>query len=140
MNNITREFEQIFAPYKALLFYKTLGEETEIFTEAYDVGIDGYPINAHPLSIQESVALAQSLATSRELKNNYLQCKGLIPEKVIYLDLDFSGYAVWYTPAQIVQLLFKEHLGIASGKAYVPALIWKADKKTLCLICPQRGK
>ncbi|PSK90853.1 PRTRC system protein B [Taibaiella chishuiensis] len=131
MNNITREFEQIFAPYKALLIYKTLKQDNETYVEAYDVDQNGFPINAHPLSIQESVSLAQSLASSKELKNNYLQCKGLLPGNLIYLDLDFSGYAVWFTPPQKVQLYFKDHLGIPCGQAHIPSLIWKADKKAV---------
>ncbi len=133
MNNIANQFEQVFLPQKALLVYQNLAEEKETYVEAYDIDDNGSPVNAHPLSLQESIALAQSLAASKELKHNYLQCKSLIPGKLLYTEIGFKGYAIWYSPAQKVNLYFKEALNIPCGKTSVPAMIWKADKYHLSI-------
>jgi PRTRC genetic system protein B len=133
MNNITNQFEQVFIPQKALLVYQNMAEDKETYVEAYDIDNNGSPVNAHPLSVPESVALAQSLASSKELKHNYLQCAGLMPEKVLYTEIGFKGFAIWYSPAQKVNLYFKEGLNIPCGKANVPALLWKADKDQLSI-------
>ncbi|WEK17948.1 MAG: PRTRC system protein B [Candidatus Pedobacter colombiensis] len=131
MNNITPLFEQVYLPQKALLIYQTLEEDKDIYVEAYDIDDHGSPINAHPLSTSESVALANSLAASRQLQTNFLQSEGLLPEKLLYMEIGISGFAVWYSPEQKEPLFFTDSLGIPCGQAHVPALIWKADKKSL---------
>lgn len=131
MNNITSDFEEIYVPKKALMIYQTLATEPDTFVEAYDIDQKGFPVNAHLLTDVESISLAQSLASSKELKNNYMQCSGLLPENLLFIDLNFSGYAVWYTPPQKVSLYFKDQLAIPCGQAFIPALIWKADKDKL---------
>lgn len=131
MNNITPLFEQVYLPKKALLVYQTIEEDKDTYVEAYDIDDQGSPINAHPLSVQESVSLARSLAASKQLQSSFLQSDGLLPEKLLYMEIGMSGFAVWYTPAQNAPLFFTESLGIPCGQAYVPALIWKANNETL---------
>lgn len=133
MKNITTEFEQIFIPKKALVVYQTLAETEETYVEAYDMDKKGFPINAHPLSVQESIALAKSLTSSKELRHNFLQPKGIIPNTLLFTDMGINGYAIWYSPEQKVNLFFKEELGIPCGEAHIPPLVWKADKDYLRL-------
>lgn len=131
MENITHLFDEIYTPRKALVIYQSSWQDERLFVEAFDIGISGQPINAHPLSEQEHENLAALLDTSAGLKRDFLTSEGLMPEKVLSLNPGRNGYAIWYTPAQEVPLYFHESLGIPSGKAMVPAMIWKATKGKL---------
>jgi PRTRC genetic system protein B len=139
MKNVSQTFNEQYLPVKALLIYQSLEQEndnyerkpTELYVESYDIGKQGNPINAHPLSVKEMVALSELLQATQELKNNFLQCKGVIPPKLIYVNTQNNGYAVWHTPPQEVSLFFTDSLGIPSGKAKIPALLWKATKESV---------
>src|SRR5260221_2866626 len=106
MNNITNEFNDKYIPYKALLIYNcerennsniNTDEANSVYVESYDIGLLGNPINAHPLSLKESIALAELLQTSVEMQNGFLKSKGLLPGNLLYVNPDSNGYAVWYT-------------------------------------------
>ncbi|MEZ2336366.1 PRTRC system protein B [Mucilaginibacter sp. RCC_168] len=139
MNNVSQQFNEQYLPVKALLIYQSAEQEsenyeykpTEIYVESYDIGKHGNPINAHPLSLKEMSTLSELLQSTQELQNNYLQCKGVIPQNLIYVNSQTNGYAVWYTTPQEVNLFFSDALGIPSGKAKIPALLWKAAKERL---------
>jgi PRTRC genetic system protein B len=132
MKNITEIFEEIYIPQKAIVIFRSLKkEEHDIYVEAYDMDERGCPINAHPLNVSECAALAEILDSSEELKREFLKPKGLLTAKMLYINPDKHGFAVWQTPAQEVNLFFAKTLGITCGKAKVPALIWKATKDNL---------
>ena len=139
MKNVSQTFNQQYLPVKALLIYQSAEQEsvnyerqpTEIYVESYDIGKQGNPINAHPLSVKEMIALSELLQATQELKNNFLQCKGVLPTKLIYVNTQNNGYAVWHTPPQEVSLFFTDSLGIPSGKAKIPAMLWKATKESV---------
>jgi len=139
MKNVSQTFNQQYLPVKALLIYQSVEQEsenyerqpTEVYVESYDIGKQGNPINAHPLSVKEMIALSELLQATQELKNNFLQCKGVLPTKLIYVNTQNNGYAVWHTPPQEVSLFFTDSLGIPSGKAKIPAMLWKATKESV---------
>jgi PRTRC genetic system protein B len=142
MKNITQQFNSGFEPYKALLIYKFEKEEhinqfqrheaeTQIYVESYDIGLNGKPINAHPLSVKEMTVLHGLLKTSQEMQDSYLKSKGLLPNKVLYINQQANGFAVWYTPPQEVTLFFIDGLHIPSGKFQIPAMLWKANADSL---------
>jgi len=141
MTNISEQFNNQFAPVKALLIYQnqatqkdTYGYETdknEVYVESYDIGKRGQPINAHPLSIAEMVSLSKLFQSAEELKTNYLKPKGLLPANVLYLDAQAEGYVVWYTPPMAASLFFVDGLQIPNGDAHIPAMVWKASKNSL---------
>jgi len=139
MKNVSQTFNEQYQPVKALLIYQSAEREsdnyerqpTEIYVESYDIGKQGNPINAHPLSVKEMIALSELLQATQELKNNFLQCKGVLPTKLIYVNTQNNGYAVWHTPPQEVSLFFTDSLGIPSGKAKIPAMLWKATKESV---------
>lgn len=133
MENIITLFKDVYVPKKALVIYQSEETSANVYVEAYDMNRDGKPINAHPLSVQEATSLADCFATSTELNNSFIQSNGLLPNNVLYLNCSIQGYAIWHTPMQEAELLFTKSLGIPSGKAIVPPLIWKADKTTLHL-------
>jgi len=142
MKNITEQFNSRFQPYKALLIYRyeqaedlsnpyQVSKNTEIYVESYDIGKQGQPINAHPLTVKEMSALNELLQTTQELKGGYLKSRGILPSKVLYVHHGANGYAVWYTPPQEVSLFFVEGLQIPLGKAKIPAMVWKATEDKL---------
>ena len=139
MKNVSQQFNEQYLPVKALLIYQSVAEETdsyhskptEIYVESYDIGKQGNPINAHPLSVKEMTALSEILQSTQELKNNYLQCKGVLPPKLIYVHAQNNGYAIWQTLPQEVGLFFADSLGIPSGKVKVPAILWKATQESV---------
>jgi PRTRC genetic system protein B len=128
--DITETLGRLYHPVKAFLIYNH-SKEKNSYVEAYDIGTDGCPINAHPLSIRESIALAKALDTSEELKRQFLKPAGLLPKNVLYINPDCNGYAIWYTPPQKQTLYFRDDLGIPNGKAAVPALVWRANRNHL---------
>jgi len=134
MKNLTNNFSSNYQPVKALLIYNKQTEEAEnnsVYVESYDIGKFGNPINAHPLTMKETLALSGIFQTAQELKTGFLRCKGLMPGKVLYVNPEKGGYAVWYTPPQEVPLFFSGSLGIKSGKGKVPAMIWRAGRESL---------
>ena len=139
MTNISDNFNEAYIPYKALLIYKCVkvaevkhsSDSSAVYVESYDIAGNGNPINAHPLSIPESIALAELLQSSSEMQNTYLKSKGLLPQNLLFVNPDITGYAVWYTPPQQRELFFIKSLGIPCGKAYVPAMVWKASRDKL---------
>jgi PRTRC genetic system protein B len=139
MKNVSQTFNEQYLPVKALLIYQSVEQETEsgnntqteIYVESYDIGKQGNPINAHPLSVKEMIALSELLQATQELKNNYLQCKGVLPSKLVSVNTQNNGYALWHTPPQEVNLFFTDSLGIPSSKAKIPALLWKATKESV---------
>lgn len=132
MKNITDKLEAIYLPKKALVIYESANEREGVYVEAYDMDKRGNPVNAHPLSVQETIALADCLNSAREVRTDYLGCEGLLPERLLHVNT-YRGCAVWHTPPQQVNLLFTENLGIPCGMAAVPALLWKADRNKLSL-------
>lgn len=132
MKNITALFYDIYAPFKALTLYRSKRDgDDSIYVEAYDIDSEGKPINATPLSAAECDRLSVMLQDSTELKTSFLQPKGIIPARVLYVCNRNLGYAIWYSPPQTVNLFFKEDLHLPNGKAHVPAMIWKATQDAL---------
>lgn len=140
MNNITQTFSQVYVPQKALLIYDCYRENSHnintpdahhVYVESYDIGADGRPRNAHPLTLKESLALAQLLGSSSDMQNGFLRPRDLMPLNALHVNPHGEGYAVWYTPPKVQPLFFTEGLTIPCGKAFVPALLWKATRNHL---------
>ncbi|MBC6113200.1 PRTRC system protein B [Pedobacter fastidiosus] len=132
MKNINESFEKTYDPFKAILFYKSAKDES-FYVEGYDMDFFGKPINAHPLSLQESHALSDALADSEELKQGFLQCRSILAPEVLFINSDRDGYVLWYTHSVRQNLSFKKDLSIDDGEANLPPLLWKASKQRLSL-------
>ncbi|UOE52548.1 prokaryotic E2 ligase family D protein [Mucilaginibacter sp. SMC90] len=142
MTNISENFNDQYAPVKAILIYQSqlnvkdeygyeADRNAQVYVESYDISKQGKPINAHPLSLTEMVSLSKLFQSTEELKSLYLKPKSLLPANILYLDAQTEGYAVWYTPPMETELFFIQDLGIPSGKAHIPAMVWKASKNSL---------
>ncbi|HTD39893.1 MAG TPA: hypothetical protein VK671_04675 [Mucilaginibacter sp.] len=136
MKNLTNNFCNDYRAIKALLICEKQirdddGQQHSIYVESYDIGKYGNPINAHPLSYRETLQLSSLFQAAEELKTGYLRSRGVMPGKVLYVNPQLSGYAVWYTPPQEVPLFFASALGITSGRGKVPAMVWQAGRNEL---------
>jgi len=131
MKDITAHFGELYFPKKALLLYQSSTKPNGFYVEAYDMDENGHPANAHPLSVMESQALAKTLDMGSQLTRRFLTPKGLMPQNILHINPACEGCVIWHTPAGQQNLLFSESLAIPSGKAYVPAMVWKASVKNL---------
>jgi PRTRC genetic system protein B len=132
MTDLTASFGTLYLATKAFVLYNEQ-KGKNVYVESYDMDEQGFPINAHPLSVREAAALAKVLDTSGDMNRSFLKSKSLLPANVLYVNPGHNGYAVWHTAAQSVSLRFVESLGIPSGNANIPALFWKASKNHLQL-------
>ena len=133
MTDITHALGTLYHPQKAFLIYRQNSTSRQVYIESYDIGEDGAPMNAHPLSLTEASALAKALRTTEKTEKEFLKAKGLMPKNLLYLSTGKTPYAVWHTPASYVNLLFREDLGIPSDSCAVPALIWKATRRNVAV-------
>jgi len=141
MKDFTGTFGNLYEPVKALVILRRTGEghQSDYYIESYDMDEQGCPINGHPLSVKESSQLAKALEVTEKKAQGFLTPKGLMPACVLHLNSGSEGYALWHTPPQTVKLLFTENLGIPSGNAPVPALVWKAGKGSLQIFAVTDG-
>ena len=131
-NDITASFGTLYHPKSALVFYETKGATTDVYVEHFDMDKNGNPINAHPLTVKEAKVLARALQTEKDKDNAFLKSNGILPTNILYINPNTDkGAVLWYTKAQRRQLYFLSGLDIPNGMAYVPPMIWYANKNSL---------
>jgi PRTRC genetic system protein B len=131
-NDITASFGTLYHPKSALVFYEAKGENTDVYVEHFDMDKNGSPINAHPLTEREANALAKSLQIEKDKDNAFLKSNGILPTNILNINPNKDKSTVlWYTKSQKRQLYFVNTLGITSGIANVPPMIWYANKNSL---------
>ncbi|MBD3906130.1 PRTRC system protein B [Flavobacterium sp. F-328] len=132
VNDITENFGTLYHPKSALVFYETIGTNTDLYVEHFDMDSNGMPINAHPLTVKEANILAKSLQTDEEKNQAFLKPKGILPTNILHINPNAEKCTVlWYTKAQQRKLYFVDSLGIPNGKAQVPPMLWLASKSSL---------
>ena len=131
-NDITASFGTLYHPKSALVFYETKGATTDVYVEHFDMDKTGNPINAHPLTVKEAKVLANALQTEKDKDNAFLKSNGILHTNILYINPNTDkGAVLWYTKAQRRQLYFVSGLDIPNGMAYVPPMIWYANKNSL---------
>jgi len=142
MNDLTNNFGKLYHPVKALIIYERRDNnyQNAPYVESYDMDDRGCPINGHPLSIKEANGFAKALIVTEKKQRNFLNPKGVLSPDIVFLKTGNDGFAIWRTPTKRVKLLFTESLGIPSGEAAVPALLWKAEKNSLSVFAIQDDK
>ena len=140
MKNLHEQLTEQYIPEQALVFFRNGKRGKQgAYVELYDIGSEGEPYNARPLSSSESNRLATLLLTSKENSRNFLQPRNVFDPKLLYTDL-VKGFAVWYTAAGKRDLLFSDDLEVPNGKAEVPALLWKATEESLYIYALPNNK
>ncbi|CAH0278322.1 hypothetical protein SRABI27_03699 [Pedobacter sp. Bi27] len=130
MENLMEKINDLYIPFKALMVYRAESNNS-YYVESHDLDSKGVAINAHPLSVKESQSLAEALDSSQRQAENFLHHKGLMAGNVLQLETGRNGSAVWFTEMVKKELHFVKGLNIPDGMAYVPPMIWKADRKQL---------
>ena len=130
-NDITTSFGTLYHPKSALVFYETKGANTDIYVEHFDMDKNGNPINAHPLTQREAKVLARALQTEKDKDKAFLKSNGILPTNILHINPSEKSTVLWYTKAQRRHLYFVNGLDIPNGMAYVPPMIWYANKNSL---------
>ena len=131
-NDITASFGTLYHPKSALVFYEANGTDNDIYVEHFDMDKNGSPINAHPLTEREANALAKSLQTEKNKDKAFLKSNGILPTNILHINPNTDkGAVLWYTKGQERQLYFVNDLNIPSSMAYVPPMVWYANKNSL---------
>jgi len=131
INDITENFGTLYHPKSALVFYETIGTNTDMYVEHFEMDSNGTPINAHPLTVKEANVLAKALKTDEENSKAFLKPKGILPTNILHINPSEKGTVLWYTKTQQRQIYFVDSLGISNGKAQVPPMLWFANKSSL---------
>lgn len=129
MEDITNDFGTYFHPLSGLVFYQSDSASGDTYVEYFDMDSSGLPVNAHPLTVEEAKRLAKALQVDED-SLKLLRSDGITPANLLSFDAQ-SATVIWYTKAQFRELLFSESLGIKSGIAHVPPMLWKADRSSL---------
>ena len=145
LQNVSAFYRRCYRPVRGLLYYQHSHDEGKVYVEAYDIDpVSGKPINQHPLNVEEAQAMSDALkrqprATGKKSKVDldqqlFLHTKGLLPTNVLFIKPALKQEEViWHTPAQERSLLFAKGLEIPDGLAHVPAMIWKASRRSLTI-------
>ncbi|CAN1534136.1 PRTRC_B, PRTRC system protein B [Flavobacteriaceae bacterium] len=128
--DITTSFGTLYHPKSALVFYEAKTADNDVYVEHFDMDKNGYPINAHPLTEREAKALAKALQIEKDKDKGFLKSNGILPTNILHINTD-KGAVLWYTKSQRRQLYFVSGLVIPSGMAFVPPMIWYANKNSL---------
>lgn len=133
MNNqidLTDNFEPLYYPKAALVFYETKGMNADGYTEYFDMDKNGNLINAHPLSVREANQLLKSLKITED-KQAFLKSYGIMNPKILQIDPIHNGMVIWHTKAMSREMFFVEKVEIPNGKANVPPMLWVANRNKL---------
>lgn len=131
MKDITQNFETLYHPLSALVFYQTKGNSKTTYVEHFDMDKNGSPINAHPLTEREAKVLAKALNTDKEKGKAFLKSKSILPTNILHINPSENGSVLWYTKARKTKMFFIESLEIPKGMAESPAMLWYANKQNL---------
>ncbi|MGE7775208.1 hypothetical protein ACQKLP_10820 [Chitinophaga sp. NPDC101104] len=130
MQNLMNYLDIIYDPVKVYVLMQPNSDQVLPYVETYRLH-NRRATAAHPLSLDEAQQLAEILNSVSPDSGDCFQPTGLIPANALYTRAGKTGFAIWYTPARRVNLLFTEELDIADGIASVPPLLWKADRTSL---------
>lgn len=121
----------LYHPKAAMMVFTAQGQQPYI--EYYEMDSAGYPVNPRPLTVREAQSLAKALDTTHQAAKAFLRPEKLLTADILHIDPSQNGSVLWYTAPQKQKLYFSESLSLECGVVSLPALVWKADKKHLCV-------
>lgn len=130
-HDITKELGTMYHPHSVLVIYQSKDVNKVTYVEQFDMDANGNPINAHPLTTREAERLSKSLNTKQLQNNACFIPKGILSTTVLSINPSGQGKVIWYSKPQKRHLFFIDKLGITSGVAHLPTLVWKATKNQL---------
>ena len=138
MANLIQQLEIRYTPVFVLAIYKG-DHDGQHYVESAKVNAKGKPGAFHPLTEKEADMLANKMAASHNDKS-VLEPQGVLAENVLYLKPGAGGYAIWHTPARKVPLLMEKYEGLSNGEAFVPPMLWKAEREHLKVFALKSSK
>jgi PRTRC genetic system protein B len=127
MIDITERFSDVYDPESLLIIRKRQqGEKVDRYIEYYPLDEQGVAQAGHPLTLLEARKLSRALLVGDQTAHDLLTPAGLLPANVIYLASAADPTVFWHTPVMKEKLFFIPDLGIPSGNASIPSLLWMA--------------
>lgn len=130
MENLLTMLNISYEPVKVYVLMQPNTSQVPPYVESYRVH-NRRMTAAHPLTLDEAQQLAELLNCAAHTAFGCFQPQGILPANILRTLTGRAGYAIWYTTAQRVQLLFDECLDIPDGITTVPPLLWKASRNSL---------
>lgn len=130
MNERTELLGKECKPVLSVVVYKA-GEErrgnNNYYLESHDINDQGQIMEGKPL-LQST--LSEMVEMFYEDRKERSQVSGFVPENVLcYSPLSGGSYKIiWYRPAETRYIHFAKQLKIKSGKASIPALLYRVNR------------
>jgi len=133
MNERTELLTTNYKPILALQVYRTENKVSgygEYYIESHDINETGEVMQGKPL-LQET--LQGIVDVFFDERKNMARISGMIPDNLLgFTYLPGGNYRmIWYRPAEIKVLQFSASLKISANKAWVPAMVYVADGKSM---------
>lgn len=133
MNDLTDALIREYKPKLAIIAY-TPGEDggnwTDTYLESHVIDSSGKLLEGKPLKQETLDGIVDVFFDERQ---NRSAITGLLPDNLLKYEPLPGGNIemIWYRPEEKRNLFFSEQLHIPSGEAWVPALIYHAERKSL---------
>jgi len=133
MNERTELLTTNYKPVLALQVYRTENKVSgfgEYYIESHDINDQGQVMQGKPL-LQET--LQGIVDVFFDERKNTAKITGMLPENLLsFTYMPGGNYRmVWYRPAEIRVIHFAASLRIGTAKAWVPAMVYVAESRTL---------
>lgn len=137
MNSRTDALVKTYKPRLAIIAHSTTaGSYEEWYLESHVINDKGHVLEGKPLQQETLQGIVDVFFDERQ---NSAQFGGIIPHNLIKFDIMPGGQyeMIWYRPEEQRQLFFAESLNLPSGKAWVPALLYKVTRRSLSIYALQ---
>lgn len=129
-----------YTPLLAVMVYDN--GNSKYYLESHSVSEKGQILEGKPLKQETLDGIVDVFFDERKSRQ---QIEGIVPDNLLFFKtVNGGGYKmVWYRPAEVRLLHFKESLHIKSGTAWVPSVLYIAERKNLsvyALISDSRPK
>jgi PRTRC genetic system protein B len=131
MNDRTEVLVKTFKPRLAIIAHSTItSNHNEWYLESHVLNDNGQILEGKPLQQETIQGIVDIFFDERQ---NSVQFGGIIPHNLIKFDVLPGGQysMMWYRPEEQRQLYFASSLSLPSGQAWVPALIYKVNRRYL---------
>ena len=135
-----------YLPVQSIIIYKSSDavqwNSREYYLESHDIEFDEngntFLLEGKPLQKRTLAGLGEILAKQT---TDQLQCKGIIPENLVYFNQRPGNTTlIWFAPAKQHQMYFTKGLHLPNGRAYTPSLLFVAHNNRLYIFATKTKK
>lgn len=130
MNARTEALTTNYKPRLAVIVFSGGDTSRDYYLESHEINDQGQLLEGKPLMQETLDDIVDEFFDERK---NSSAISGIIPISLLQYDVLPGGHynMTWYRPAEKRHMFFAEKLHIPSGPAWVPALLYHVEKKTL---------